>query len=116
MALEPTKRLSNIEALRILALVLIIGVHVSSWGLVNAPAGSSNWLSATLICSFSRFGVNVFVLIASYFMCSKMLDLKGIAKRWWALVFPVIVLTLLIFLFSPPASIDEVIQYLRTSF
>ena len=59
MALEPTKRLSNIEGLRLLALVLIIGVHVSSMGFLYAPKGSANWFSANLITTFSRFGVDV---------------------------------------------------------
>jgi surface polysaccharide O-acyltransferase-like enzyme len=111
MALEPVKRLSNIEALRIIALVMVIGVHVSSLGETYAPVNGLNWLSATMISVFSRFGVDIFVLIASYFMCSKMLDLKGIARRWWLLIYPVMVLTLILFLFAPPVSIDEVAQY-----
>jgi surface polysaccharide O-acyltransferase-like enzyme len=89
-------RLSNFELLRIAALMLIVGIHISADPLKAVPISSANWYVANLIDSLCRPGVNLFVLVGAYFMMDmKRLDSK-VWKRVWRIVYPLAIYILVL--------------------
>jgi len=98
------------ESLRILAFVMIITDHISWSGVTLIHTGDPSWFFSLILNISSRLGVDLFVLIGAYFMCSKTLGTSKIAKRWWAILYPVFILVGVIYLISPPLSLQQVID------
>lgn len=110
---KESKRLSNIEALRIFALISVVAIHVCEPAVLAFPTNSINWAFANAIDGASRVGVDIFILIAGYFLCMKNLTLKGIARRWLLILYPLMVVVLVYFLYSPPTSVPDATFFLK---
>ena len=72
---EISNRQSNYELLRIIAMMMIIGLHyfnADMGGVIdNVSIGTTNYYLTYLFESIFMVGVNVFVLISGYFMIKK---------------------------------------------
>lgn len=96
------KRLNNFEALRILAMFMVITLHYLNKGglLTSAAAGFTAVSYATwLVEAFSIVAVNVYVLITGYFMCESSMKVKRLVQivcqvLWYTLLIPVVLVVL----------------------
>lgn len=72
-AVSKTIRDSNLELLRIIAMMMIIALHQngSANALTQLPAGQANFYIANAVESLSICSVNCFVLLSGYFMIKK---------------------------------------------
>lgn len=92
------KRLNNIEALRLLAMLMVVVLHyLDKGGLLTSPAGTFTKSSymAWLAESFAIVAVNAYVLITGYFMCESTLKLSRLAEiicqvLWYSVLIPVV--------------------------
>lgn len=93
-----SKRLSNIEALRILAMFMVIVLHyLDKGGLLTKTTeafGTSSYV-AWFIESFAIVAVNVYVLITGYFMCNSSFKISRVIKiicqvLWYSILIPVV--------------------------
>ena len=78
------KRDSGIELLRIIAMIMIIGIHLFYYGdfySTVTEAGGKVAAVATLIRIASRPCVNLFIIISGYFMSKSSFDLKKSCER-----------------------------------
>ena len=70
-----TNRQSNYELLRIIAMMMVVGLHYFNAGMGgaigNVSIGTTNYYLTYLFESIFMVGVNVFVLISGYFMIKK---------------------------------------------
>ena len=84
------ERDSNIELLRILSMLMIIAHHyVVNSGLTSLfsyPA-SKNMVFLQLFGFGGKIGINIFVLITGYYMCTKPLTLRRVLKVMGTLIF-----------------------------
>ncbi len=78
------KRKSNLELLRIVAMITIVAHHyVVNSGITNEFDYSSITLNMVFLQLWGMWGktaINVFVMITGYFMCSRQLTVRRIAK------------------------------------
>ena len=86
------ERQSNIELLRILAMVLIvlhhIGVHGGWWGAFIPEGNTANTSFILSLSPLGRIGVDIFVLISGYFLASsKKSTWPKVLKIWFAMLF-----------------------------
>ena len=81
-------RQSNIELLRIIAMVLIVAHHFSFHGGFDFPTETVTfnrlWVQFLLIGG--KIGVNIFVLISGYFMISSTAKISKIIKLWLQII------------------------------
>ena len=92
------KRLNNFEALRILAMFMVIVLHYLYKGkLLTSAAADFNSTSyvAWLVEAFAIVAVNVYVLITGYFMCESSMKPKRLIQivcqvLWYTLLIPVV--------------------------
>lgn len=84
-----SKRLSNFELLRILAMLMIVAHHFSVHGGFDFSTDtiSVNRLWIQLIQIGGKIGVNVFVLISGYFLVSAKLPKAGKTLKLWLQIF-----------------------------
>ena len=86
LALNLTKqRQSNIELLRIVAMLLIVIVHFASYGAFTFPTSAItfNRIWFQLFRSTGKIGANIFVLISGYFLIeTKNIKVKKALKMW----------------------------------
>lgn len=97
-----SKRLTNIELLRILAMFLIVVYHFSWYGNFNFPSSaiSANRLWTQFMQLGGKFGVNIFVLISGYFLVkSPEIKINKLVKLWFQ-VFTYSILIYLVFVIS----------------
>lgn len=85
MIMEKTNiRKSNIELLRIIGMLMIVAHHyVVNSGIMNAfETGntSMNYVFLTLWGMWGKTGINVFILISGYFMCTSNLTIRRYCK------------------------------------
>lgn len=80
-------RESNLELLRIIAMVLIVAHHyvansglISSEGPINSDPLSLHSLFLLIMGAWGKTGINCFVLFSGYFMCYKNITLKKFIK------------------------------------
>lgn len=77
--MQKVQRKSGIELLRIICMLMIIVLHVYTYGglnqLSNAQGGRFEIMS-NFMWSFFRTPVNVFMIITGYFMSKDVLDFK----------------------------------------
>lgn len=83
------ERQSNLELLRIIAMLMVVSLHFMGHGgiLDNVKVFSNNFFMANLIESFSIYAVNVYVLISAYFMCDSKVTTKKMINIWTQVVF-----------------------------
>lgn len=72
-----TQRNSNIELLRIIAMLMIVAHHYVTDSLPSyyLSDGPNKWLSE-LLYSYGKTGVNIFVLITGYYMVNMSFSIK----------------------------------------
>lgn len=99
-----TQRNSNIELLRIIAMLMIIAHHyvTGSLPLYYLTGGPNKWLSE-LLYSYGKTGVNIFVLITGYYMVNMNFSIKKPLKIMGQVWF-YSVMTLLVCLMIPSVS------------
>ena len=94
----PKKRSTNLEILRIILMLLIIGHHyVMNSGLlqlIEENPFSANSIFLVVISSFGKISINCFVLITGYFMCQS----KFTFKKYFRLFFEVLFYNLIFFI------------------
>lgn len=87
------ERASNIELLRGILMFMIVCVHLTGNGVLNAEnpiaVGNTNWIYANIIDGLFYCCVNTFILITGYF------GLRASFKKYMALDIPVIIYSLL---------------------
>lgn len=96
------KRQNNFEALRILAMFMVITLHyLDKSGLLTSAAGEFTVTSyvAWFIESFAIVAVNVYVLITGYFMCESSMKVSRLLQiicqvLWYTLLIPVVLVIL----------------------
>jgi len=95
-----SKRLSNIELLRLVAMFMVIVLHyLNKGGLLTAttkPFETYSYL-AWFVESFAIVAVNMYVLITGYFMCKSSLKLSRLLQilcqvLWYSLLIPVVLI------------------------
>ena len=92
------KRQNNFEALRILAMFMVITLHyLNKGGLLTSEADVFTGASyvAWLAESFAIVAVNVYVLITGYFMCESNMKVSRLLEiicqvLWYTLLIPVV--------------------------
>ena len=92
------KRLNNFEALRLLAMFMVITLHYLSKGcLLTSPSEKFTTASyvAWFVEAFAIVAVNVYVLITGYFMCESNMKPKRLIEilcqvLWYTILIPVI--------------------------
>ncbi len=97
-----SKRLNNFEALRILAMFMVIILHYLDKGrLLTSTAAEFTSVSyaAWLTESFAIVAVNVYVLITGYFMCESSMKVSRLLQiicqvLWYTLLIPVVLAVL----------------------
>lgn len=97
-----TKRQNNFEALRILAMFMVITLHyLDKSGLLTSAAEPFTAASyaAWLVESFAIVAVNVYVLITGYFMCESSMKISRLLQiicqvLWYTLLIPVVLVLL----------------------
>lgn len=74
-----SKRLSSVEMLRIISMILIITYHYAIHGaLEDTLAFTSNKYILDFLSFGGKLGVNCFMLITGYFMCKSKINIKKI--------------------------------------
>ena len=83
------ERQSNLELLRIIAMIMVITVHYVGHGRVldNVEVFSLNFYVSNLMQAFTTFSVPIYVMISAYFMCEKEFKLKRVFKIWLQVFF-----------------------------
>lgn len=97
-----SKRQNNFEALRILAMFMVITLHyLDKSGLLTSAAEKFTAASyaAWLLESFAIVAVNVYVLITGYFMCESSMKVSRLLQiicqvLWYTLLIPVVLVLL----------------------
>lgn len=93
------QRQSNVELLRIIAMLMIIAHHFSIHGgfetIPNIPPFNSLWIHFILIGG--KIGVDIFILISGYFMVSNIKSVTSKAIKIWLQLF---FYSIIIFIFS----------------
>lgn len=81
-------RSSNIELLRIVAMVFILFHHYSLYNsLYTLDLGNINKYIGILFFSLGKIGVNIFILITGYFLIQKKFSIKKLIKLWLEVLF-----------------------------
>lgn len=98
------QRDSSLELFRILTMFMIVVHHyVVNSGLISAisaqPSPTLNSLSLLVLGGWGKIGINCFMLITGYFMCTKEIDYKKILKILFIVEFYQLIIYLL-FLFT----------------
>ena len=85
------ERSSNIELYRILVMLSIVAHHyvVNSgmFDMVHANMTSANSLFFYIFGAWGKVGINCFVLITGYFMCTSSITLRKFLKLYLEVVF-----------------------------
>ena len=113
---KKTFRQSNIELLRIVAMLLIICHHFSLYSGFNYPTDtlSINRLWVQFVQMGGKIGVNIFILISGYFLVSAQSIKTSKIVKFWGQVFFYSMCTFVIFVASGlrPFGIEELIHHL----
>ena len=97
-----SKRLSNFEALRILAMFMVLVLHYLDKGRILTPLAepfSINAYVAYFLESLAIVAVNVYVLITGYFMCESSMKVSRLLQilcqvMWYVILIPVVLVLL----------------------
>ena len=98
-----TKRLSNFELIRIIAMIFIIASHYLSDGMYTAIDGANFIYKFSSFSGyiFGKIGVHLFLLITGYFMIDKTFKIRRFLKVFIDTVFYSYLLLILFAIFSP---------------
>ena len=99
-----TPRASNLELLRILCMLLIIGDHLTGQGGIADYSTFSSSFAFCLIGCGSRIACSVFVLIGSWFLCEQPFQTRRPLSLWLSLWLYTVPVTLLCALAGLPVS------------
>lgn len=114
--MEPKKQLrdSNLELLRIVAMLAIIASHYGFWlteAIKNDPV-SSRTIFFTFFTCWGKLGINVFMLISGYFMCNKDTNLYKWLKLLLQIYFYNIIIGGVFFATGyAPLTIGNIVEY-----
>ena len=79
---------SNIEMLRIIAMLFILFHHYALYNsLYNLDVSNMNKYIGIILFSLGKIGVNIFILITGYFSIKKIFSKKKLIKLWLEVVF-----------------------------
>lgn len=79
---------SNIELLRIIAMLFILFHHYALYNsLYNLDVSNINKYIGIILFSLGKIGVNIFILITGYFSIQKKFSIKKLIKLWLEVVF-----------------------------
>lgn len=80
---------TNIELLRIIAMLMILSMHYLSRGdgLTQNTTFSLNWFFSWTVYAISAVAVNCYVLISGYFLVTSRFKLKKLLKLWIQILF-----------------------------
>ena len=79
---------SNIEMLRIIAMLFILFHHYALYNsLYNLDVSNMNKYIGIILFSLGKIGVNIFILITGYFSIKKIFSIKKLIKLWLEVVF-----------------------------
>lgn len=85
------ERLANIELLRIIAMIFVVLLHYLGKGGTLLPWGDANFTTNTWISwflqAFAMVAVNVYVLIAGYFLADSRFKINRVLKIWLQIFF-----------------------------
>ena len=104
--LNTTVRRSNIELFRIIVMVLIVAHHyvIHSGLLFNGPIEENRMSSPSIFYMifgmWGKTGINCFVMITGYFMCSSSITLKKFIKLYLQIVFYGVVINTIFYITS----------------
>ncbi len=83
-------RQMNVELLRIVAMLMIVGNHLSVHGGLPINSGVApvgvNYLFAQFLACGGKLGANVFVLISGYFLVKSTVHVKSLVVTWLRMV------------------------------
>lgn len=99
-----TPRASNMELLRVLCMLLIIGDHLTGQGGIADYSTFSSSFDFCLIGCGSRIACSVFVLIGSWFLCEQPFQTRRPLSLWLSLWLYTVPVTLLCALGGLPVS------------
>ena len=99
-----TPRASNLELLRVLCMLLIIGDHLTGQGGIADYSTLSSSFAFCLIGCGSRIACSVFVLIGSWFLCEQPFQTRRPLSLWLSLWLYTVPVTLLCALVGLPVS------------
>lgn len=80
-------RQSNIELLRIIAMIFIISFHMTLYEKTMYTGSIKKTIFSTILSSLGLIGVNIFILITGYFQIEQKFKAKKILKIWLQTVF-----------------------------
>lgn len=96
------QRNSNLEILRIIAMILIVMHHYAVHGLTDTAAVTWDRLVIDLFASGGKIGLSIFVMISGYYMVSSQYNTRKFLKMWGQVWFySVTIYFLLIFILQP---------------
>lgn len=104
---EKKQRDSNLELLRILCMLLIIGDHLTGQGgIADYSSLSSSFLFCLIGCG-SRIGCSVFILIGGWFLCEQPFRTRRLLSLWLSLWLYTVPVTLICALAGLPVSLGS---------
>lgn len=95
VVMSVAERKSGVEILRIVAMFIIVANHFSTHGalrsVANAHVSFLNTLVAQILACGGKLGVDIFVLISAYFLCTKTVRVSSMVRLWircvvWGLI------------------------------
>lgn len=92
---EKAPRASNLELLRILCMLLIIGDHLTGQGGIADYGSYASSFAFCLIGCGSRIGCSVFILIGGWFLCQQTFRTRRLLSLWLSLWLYTVPVTLL---------------------
>lgn len=106
MTNSPTRRMVGLDALRAIAMLMIVIWHffyeaIGSTPFPGTTTGTVNYLLSEFIVVCCSTCVNIFVLISSYFLIDKSFNAARLLRLWFQVVFYSVGLALLFFFISP---------------
>lgn len=102
-----TRRASNLELLRVLCMLLIIGDHLTGQGGIADYSTFSSAFAFCLIGCGSRIACSVFILIGGWFLCEQPFRTRRLLSLWLSLWLYTVPVTLLCALAGLPVSLGS---------
>lgn len=92
-----TTRETNIELLRIVAMIMIILHHLAIYlRNTKVPLTTTGRCLTTSFFGLGKLGVNIFVLISGYFLINSKFKTKKVIKLWLQVVFYSVLIMIII--------------------
>ena len=104
--LKKNKRNSNLEILRIIAMIFIIAFHLSRHGFESVPfvVSNPNNIFLYFFGTLGKLGVDVFILISAYFMIKSKFTFRKLLVLGGSVYFYSIIFLIIFTLFLTPVS------------